>query len=59
MSVLLSKRLFLLNSKTKLLLLAGINRPIIPAQVTKLAKSIDKMGFIRPIVVAKISFISG
>jgi hypothetical protein len=40
-------------------LLSGINRSIIPNQVTKLALSIKKMGAIRPVVVAKISFITG
>lgn len=39
--------------------LAGINRPINPAQVTKLAKSIDNMGIIRPVVIGRISFIDG
>jgi hypothetical protein len=37
--------------------LAGINRNVIPAQVTKLAKSIDKMGCLRPVVVAHIDFL--
>lgn len=39
--------------------LAGINRPIDPAQVTKLANSIDKMLLVRCIVVARIKFIEG
>lgn len=45
--------------------LAGINRSVIPGQVTKLAKSLDLMkgkditGCIRPVVVSKIKFISG
>ncbi len=39
--------------------LAGINRPINPAQVTKLAESINKMGVIRPIVTATVSFLTG
>jgi hypothetical protein len=47
------------GSKTALSILAGINRPIIPTQVTKLADSINKMGIIRPVVVAEISFITG
>jgi hypothetical protein len=47
------------NTKTKFSYLAGINRPINPSQVTKLAKSIDKMGVIRPIVVTNIDFING
>lgn len=40
-------------------LLAGINRPVNPSHVTKLAKSVDKMGIIRPVVIARISFVSG
>lgn len=39
--------------------LAGINRPIAPSQVTTLAKSIEKIGITRPVVVTKISFITG
>jgi hypothetical protein len=55
-----------LKSRTKTLkpgetlsYLAGINRPIDPAQVTKLAKSVDSMGLVRSIVVARVSFIEG
>lgn len=48
-----------LKAAQKLFLLAGINRGIIPSQVTKLANSILKMGVIRPVVVAKLSFITG
>jgi hypothetical protein len=40
-------------------LLAGINRGIKPGQVTKLASSIHKMGIIRPVVIATVSFITG
>lgn len=40
-------------------LLAGVNRPIIPMHVTKLAASIDKMGIVRPVVVATFDFIDG
>lgn len=47
------------GSKTAFSYLAGINRPINPAQVTKLAESINKMGIIRPVVIAEISFITG
>ena len=39
--------------------LTGINRGIYPAQVTKLVNALLKMGNIRPVVVAKLSFISG
>jgi hypothetical protein len=40
-------------------ILAGINRPIDPSQVTKLSKSIDKMGVVRPVLVAELNFITG
>lgn len=39
--------------------LSGINRIIIPSHVTSMAESILKIGIIRPVVVANISFISG
>lgn len=47
------------DSKQSFSYLAGINRPINPAQVTKLAQSVNKMGIIRPVVIAYISFIDG
>lgn len=47
------------NSKKSVKYLAGINRPIIPYHVTKLAQSVTTMGVIRPIVIANISFIDG
>lgn len=48
------------DSKTKgFSLLAGINRPVNPGHVTKIAKSVDKIGIIRPVVIARISFITG
>jgi hypothetical protein len=47
------------NAKLTFSYLAGINRPIYPAQVTKLAESINKMGVIRPVVIAEIDFITG
>ena len=47
------------DSKQSFSYLAGINRPVNPAQVTKLAQSVNKMGIIRPVVVAEISFIDG
>jgi hypothetical protein len=47
------------NAKSTFAYLAGINRPIYPAQVTKLAESINKMGVVRPIIVAEFDFISG
>lgn len=40
-------------------LLAGINRDIKPNQVDKLARSIKIMGVIRPVIVARIKFITG
>lgn len=47
------------NAKKGFSILAGLNRPINPGQVTKLANSIDKMGVIRPVVIANISFLGG
>jgi hypothetical protein len=47
------------DSKTGFYYLAGINRAILPGQVTKLSKSVSLMGCIRPIVVAKIKFLTG
>jgi hypothetical protein len=47
------------NAKKRFYFLAGINRPITPNQVTKLAASILMMGIIRPIVIAELSFITG
>lgn len=47
------------DSKQSFYYLAGINRAINPSQVTKLAESVNKMGIIRPVVVADISFIDG
>lgn len=57
----LLKTIFWATEKTKISFhyLTGINRGIIPSQVTKLVNSILKMGNIRPIVVAKLSFLSG
>jgi len=47
------------NAKSTFAYLAGINRPIYPGQVTKLADSINKMGVIRPVIIAEIDFITG
>ena len=47
------------DSKQSFSYLAGINRAINPAQVTKLAESVNKMGIIRPVVVAYVAFIDG
>jgi hypothetical protein len=48
-----------LKKNESLSYLAGINRPINPAQVTKLAESINLIGNIRPLVVVEIDFITG
>lgn len=37
--------------------LEGINRPIVPSHVTKMATSIESMGIIRPVVVAAVPFL--
>jgi hypothetical protein len=47
------------DSKKGFALLAGINRTINPGHVTKLAKSVDKTGVTRPVLVAKLSFMDG
>jgi hypothetical protein len=47
------------TSKTSLNLLAGINRPIAPGHVTKVATSIERLGCLQPIVVTEIDFING
>lgn len=39
--------------------LTGINRNIIPKQVTSISTSVEKMGVVRPVIVAKLSFITG
>jgi hypothetical protein len=48
-----------LEGKKSFSLLAGINRPILPAQVTKLSESINKMDVIRPVIVTTVDFING
>lgn len=47
------------TSKITFSFLSGINRGVNAGQVSKLAKSLELIGNIRPIVVAKISFITG
>lgn len=47
------------TSRVKLNYLAGINRPINPGHVTKLAKSLEKIGTVQPVVTAQLSFITG
>ena len=49
----------ILKERQGLSYLAGINREITPGQVTKIATSCNRMGLIRPVVTAVISFISG
>ena len=48
-----------INGSKSVKYLAGLNRSIMPSQVTKLATSVDKMGIIRPVVLTEISFIDG
>lgn len=48
-----------LTKTQKVYFLAGINRPVIAYQVTKLAESIGAIGVIRPIVLATMDFIDG
>lgn len=48
-----------LTGNIKFNYLAGINRPVNPGQVTKLAKSLEMMLIIRPVVIAELSFING
>ena len=47
------------GSKTAFSILAGINRPIKPSHVTKIAESVNKIGLVRPVVIAEIEFITG
>jgi hypothetical protein len=44
------------DSNQGFLILEGINRAIKPCQVTKMSMSIDKMGVIRPVVVACLGY---
>ena len=48
-----------LTGNIKFSYLAGINRAINPSQVTKLAKSLEKMLILRPVVIAELSFLNG
>lgn len=47
------------NSKQGFYFLAGINRAVSPSHVTKLANSIEKLGIIRPVVIAILDFVDG
>jgi hypothetical protein len=55
------KHILWITDKSKITFhyLTGINRGINPGQVTKLVNSLSNMGSLRPIIVAKLSFISG
>jgi hypothetical protein len=48
-----------LTGNIKFNYLAGINRPVNPGHVTKLAKSLETITSLRPVVIAEISFITG
>jgi hypothetical protein len=47
------------NAKSTFCYLAGINRPIYPCQVTRIADSINLMGIVRPVIIAELDFITG
>ena len=48
------------DSKKGFNLLAGINRPITPAQVSKMAESIQYFNdILRPVIVCKVNFLDG
>jgi hypothetical protein len=48
------------DSKKGFNLLAGINRPITPSQVSKMAESIQYFdGILRPVIVCKVNFLDG
>lgn len=47
------------KSNIKFSYLAGINRPTSPGHVTKLTKSYEVLGSLRPIIIAEISFLTG
>jgi len=47
------------NSKMKLKLLAGINRPLDAKQINKLVYSVNKIGIVRNVIIAELDFITG
>jgi hypothetical protein len=47
------------KSNVKFNYLSGINRPINPGHVTKIANSVDKMGMLAPVICAELDFITG
>ena len=47
------------DSSTLFNLLAGINRPVTPAHVTKISTSIQKNGNARAVIIVKVDFIDG
>lgn len=58
-SILLALKWLNEGSRVKFYYLAGINRPIIPSHVTRLAESVRKLGVLRPVIVAELDFITG
>ena len=48
-----------IGGHTKFSLLTEINRPVNPSHVSKIAKSIETLGILRPIIIAEMSFILG
>jgi len=47
------------DSLLSFLFLAGINRPVILPHIKRITKSIKKLGVIRPVIIARLSFIEG
>ena len=47
------------ESKMQVNYLAGINRPITPSQVSIMAKSIEELGVLRPIIIIETDCING
>ena len=47
------------ESKMQVNYLAGINRPITPSQVSIMAKSVEELGVLRPIIIIETDCISG
>lgn len=47
------------STKTTFHYLSGINRPVNPTQVTKLAESLQRLGCIRPIIISELDFVPG
>lgn len=47
------------NDKTQFIILKGIDRLIIPKQTNNMERSMNVMGIIRPVLVAKLKFLTG